>query len=325
MKKNSKKSTFDPIQFITHIVSFSPRQHEGEMKTADFLQGFLQDRNIPFYAQKFTTTVPVQIKASLKADGEEIPCRSVSLVSGDIDNKNQLASSGGDIDEYTTTPTITFNPYCEVISCAVFFHNAPALAVARGNVDKILRAKKIQGTVQVKPTKYIARNILVGNTVNPKTICFAHYDCILTGAWDNAGGVASMMGAILSAPQSLQDTLFVFTANEELSYDKKPAYWCRGFRQFEKKYLSLLERAEKIIVVDGVGISPSYWMTEYRHLESTILINNLKKLLPKTMRLGASTSKVASAIYHSEADTPSGIKSKYILQTIKQLTEKILE
>ena len=321
MKDSQKIQEFNPIEFIEKIVSFSPRQYIGEIKTADFIEDFLQKRSIHFHVQKFKTKVPIEKEAFLKADGKVINCKSVSLVSGKIDTKRNITSSF-EADEYIKIPTITFNPYCEGISCGVFFYNAPAVSISRNDVARILKAKNINGFVKVKPMSYVARNILVGNTKNPKFICFAHYDSILTGTWDNAGGVATIMGNILLYPQVLKNTLYVFMANEELSYDK-PAYWCRGFRCFERAYLPLLNGAKKIIVIDGVGITPSYWMTEYVHFRSTILIKNLEKFQSKILRLGASTSKVAKEIYHSELDVSEGIKKEYILQTIKMLHEKI--
>jgi len=320
MKVNKE---FNFIEFIKKVVSFSPRQGQGEIDTADFLENFLRERNVSFKIQKFKTTIPIEKQASLKVDGKKIKCQSISLVSGKISNKNNILSSFGEVDEYTKLPTITYNPYAQEITRGVFFQNAPAIAISREDVDAVLKAKNIRGFVKVNPEKHTARNILVGNTKNPRYICLAHYDSLSAGAWDNAGGVAVIMGNILIYPQAIKSTLFVFVANEELSYDKIPGYWCRGFRCFEKTNMSLLKRANKIIVVDGVGISPSYWMSKYEHLQSTILFKNLDKFKSKIIRLGAKTDQVAKEIYHNESDIASIIKKKYILQTIKELHKKI--
>lgn len=316
-----KKEKFSPLEFIKKIVSFSPRQYIGEIKTANFLEKFLAKKNITFSVQKFKTSVPVEKRVALKADGKKISCKSTCFVSGKIINKDNLVSSLSDFGN-GQDGVINFNPYCSGISCASFYDH-PAVAINHEDVEKILKAKKVKGLVKIKPTPYTARNILVGNTKKPRVVCFAHYDSILTGAWDNASGVATMMANIILYPKTLQDTLYVFVANEELSYDKKSAYWCRGFRCFEKKYPKLLKNAKKIIVVDGVGISPSYWMASYKNLESTILIKDLKKLMPKIKRLGASTSKFAQHLYHSTLDDVSKIKKKYLLQTIKELNKEI--
>ena len=324
INKMQKIHKFNSIEFIEKIVSFYPRQYTGEMKTADFLENFLRDRGIPFMVQKFKTTVPIEKQASLKADGKIIKCQSVSLVSGKITNKDNLLSCFGEVNEYTNLPTITFNPYSKEISRGVFFHNAPAISISRDDVNYVLKAKIINGLIEIKSQSYTARNIFVGNYKNPKFICFAHYDSISTGAWDNASGVAAVMGNILLYPRELKKTLFIFVANEELSYDKTPGYWCKGFRSFEKTYSHLLKGAQKIIVVDGVGISTSYWMEEFEHLQSTILFNNLVKFKSKIIRLGAKTEQVAKEIYHNKSDVASIIKNKYILQTIKELHKKIL-
>lgn len=313
---------FDYIGFIKRLISFSPRQYGGEMKTADFLEDFLQKRHVRFFIQKFNTTVPVEKQAVLKLDGKKISCKSTCFVGGKISGKDNLVSSLSDFDENYAKYNINFNPYCSGISCASFY-NHPAVAVSHADLNKILKAKKVEGSVKVKPTSYTARNILVGNKKNPEIICFAHYDSISKGAWDNASGVSVIMANIILYPQTLRNTLYVFTANEELSYDKKPAYWCRGFRCFEKTYLNLFKKAKKIIVVDGVGISPSYWMTKYENLQSTIFIENLKKFMPKIKRLGASTSKFAQHLYHSDWDDASQIKMGYLLQTTRQLNKEI--
>lgn len=320
-----KADNFNCVQFMKNIVSFSPRQHIGEIKTADFIDSFLRKKNVSFKVHKFKTKVPVERKAVLKTDGKSIPCKSVSLVSGRITNTFNILSSEKEINEFSKTPAIIFNPYCKGISCSVFFHNVPALAICRKDVKKIKKAKKIEGEVKIKPFSYAARNILVGNSKNPKNICFAHYDCLLTGAWDNAGSVAVLMATILSHPQTLKNTLFVFTANEELSYDTKPGYWCYGFRQFESKYFSLLKNAQKIIVVDGVGINKFKWFIDYNSLSQTILIKNLKKFQSKIFLLSNPFDEKAKSVYHSDLDTISNMKKKYLLQTINELNKKLFQ
>jgi hypothetical protein len=315
---------FNHIDFIQKIVSFSPRQYTGEIKTADFLENYLEKRKIDFSIQKFKTKVPVEKKAILKADDKNIPCKSTCFVSGKIPNKENLISSLCKDFQYDEQLgyNINFNPSCKSISCACFY-NYPAVAVAGKDINKILNAKKVEGFVEIEPTTYTARNILVGNKTNPKIICFAHYDSVLTGAWDNASGVSTIMASIIQYPETLKSILYVFIANEEMSYDKEPVYWCKGFRAFEERNLALIEKSKRIIVVDGVGISPSYWMDKYENLKSTIFFRQLKKFMPKIRRLGASTSKFAQYIYHSEQDTIKQIKKKHLIQTCQELHKEI--
>ncbi|MDR2190435.1 MAG: hypothetical protein LBP53_04535 [Candidatus Peribacteria bacterium] len=92
------------------------------------------------------------------------------------------------------------------------------------------------------------------------------------------------MGTIFSNPNLLKETLFVFWANEEISYDRRPAYRCKGARMFEKKYLHLLVRAKKIIVIDGIGKGLAQWVTS-QELTSVFWINQLKELQHKIKRL----------------------------------------
>ncbi|MDR2190436.1 MAG: hypothetical protein LBP53_04540 [Candidatus Peribacteria bacterium] len=128
--------------------------------------------------QKFKTTIPLEKKAILKADGKNIPCKSVCFHSGNITSKVTICSSLSEIPNFDKiqSPIIVFNPYCEQISRQIFFLNAPAIAIKYRDVNKVLVAKRIEGKVVIEPTTYTARNILVGNTKNPKNICFAHYD-----------------------------------------------------------------------------------------------------------------------------------------------------
>jgi len=314
------------MDFINQIIAFSPRQYKGEIKTANFIEDYLKKRNITFSIQKFKTKIPFEKKAILRADKKIIPCKSTCFVGGKIPNKNNLISSicedsGNDnMIKYN----INFNPYCNSISCASFYPY-PAVAISAKDLKKIINAKEVKGIVEIEQKSYIARNILVGNKINPEIICFAHYDSILTGAWDNASGVSVMMANILQSPSTLKNVLYVFTANEEISYDKIPAYWCKGFRAFEKLYINQIKKAKKIIVIDGVGISPSSWMNKYENLKSTILFKQLDKFMPKIKRLGSSTSKVAKFLYHSELDTIKQIKEKYLVQTHKELNKEILK
>ena len=320
------KETFNHMRFIKQILKFSPRQYKGEIKTADFLENYLRNRKISFFVQKFKTKFPLEEKAILKADNKKISCKSTSFVSGKIPNKENLISSLCKDFQYDDQLgyNINFNPYCPEISCACFY-NYPSVAIASKDLGKIINAKKVWGEVKIKPTTYIARNLLVGNKSEPQIICFAHYDSILTGAWDNASSVSVMMGNILKNPSSLEKTLYVFTVNEEVSYDKKPVYWCRGFREFEKTYQRILRKAKKIIVIDGVGISKSKWMDKYENLISTIFFTNLKGLMPKIKRLGASTSEVAQNLYHSKLDKIGVLKEKYLTQTSNLLKKEIIK
>jgi hypothetical protein len=123
-------------------------------------------------------------------------------------------------------------------------------------------------------------------------------------------------------PQFLKNTLFVLWANEEISYDKYPAYRCKGARAFEKKYLHLLQGAKKIIIIDGIGYAPSQRLHQCEKLTSTFWIKNLKKLAYKMRGLGSRTP-FDITFYHSELDTIDKIKKKYIMQTIKIVKEEI--
>ena len=122
---------------------------------------------------------------------------------------------------------------------------------------------------------------MVGNLINPKNLVFTHYDSIYSGAVDNASGVAVTLKLILDKPKLLKTTLFVLSGNEELAYDF-PVYWGRGYREFEKKYWPLMKHSQKILIIDGVGNSPTEFITDAYWLNncSRCFKNRLPIFLP---------------------------------------------
>ncbi|MDR3169065.1 MAG: M28 family peptidase [Candidatus Peribacteria bacterium] len=278
----------------------------------------------PYTVQEFTTTVPIQKKAILKADGENIPCRSVGLQSGKITSKATICSSTSEIPSFDkiSTPIITFNPYCEAISYNTVFINAPAVAIRPKDVGKVIAAEKIEGYTKIAPTTYIAKNILVGNTTSPQVICFAHYDCRWSGAWDNGGGVTALMGTLLCFPHLLENALFVFWANEEISYDTSPAYRCKGARAFEKKYFHLLEKSKEIVVIDGIGRSSARRINHDEQLTFIFWIKNLKQIQHKIRTLANRTLSDIT-FYHSELDTLENIKEEHLVKTMQMIRKKM--
>ena len=73
------------------------------------------------------------------------------------------------------------------------------------------------GKLEVERTKHHSKNILVGNTVDPTTIIFSHYDSIAQGAVDNASGTMLSLELIAEFPVLLQSVLFVLCGNEQIA------------------------------------------------------------------------------------------------------------
>lgn len=311
---------FNHLKFIKTLVSFSPRQLTGETKAARFLISFLEKNEISCAIQKFKVKLPLIKKAVLKADGEALECAGCCYVGGKISGKYNIFSSLLSSTVCQNEPNINFNPKCPVVSPGNHYF-APAFAVSHKSLAKILRAKDIQGQVVVDKVDHQAVNILVGNLENPRSICIAHYDGIKKGALDNASGVSILMGAILARPHTLQNTLYVFSACEELSYEK-PVYRGYGYRIFEKKYLKILKGAQKIIILECVGDGPPKVLKDPKMIEYGFPIRNLKKLMPKIEVITGDFDHCMT-IYHSDLDDGRGMKKKFLVETQKILLRAI--
>jgi len=307
---------FAYLLFIKNLISFSPRQLEGEQKAGNFIISFLEKFKFQYKLQYFWTEVPKVEKEILIADGKKIACKGTSFVSGKVRDKNYLISSLIPSRFFLDKSNINFNPKSPGISLSNFYF-APAIAVCRGDLNLILKAEKIEGEVRVKPVRYKARNILVGNLRNPKVICFAHYDSIGKGAVDNASGVAVLLSTLISHPFVLKENLFVFSANEELSYDK-PTYWGHGFRAFEEEFLKTMKKTKKIVVVDCVGNGKAKILKDEEMIYLAFPIKNAKKLKNKISILTGDLEKLMS-VYHSDLDNLKQISEKYLREAERKL------
>ncbi len=197
-----------------------------------------------------------------------------------------------------------------------------ALAVDRNALQKILNAKHVRGEVIVKPYEFESANILVGNRENSRVIVFAHYDSIETGAMDNASGVAVTMQALLPHPETLTETLYIFSGNEELSFDY-PTYWGRGFREFEKKYMDIIQGCEKICVVDALGNGKTIVSQDKNITHLAFPIKNIKKRSDKIFLLYGDLEKLMR-IYHSKGDTVEFLEEKYLKEAVAMIVKFLL-
>lgn len=311
------KNNFNHLLFIKTLLNFSPRQLKGEKKAAEFIISFLKKNNIDYTLQKFRLKLPKVKKNDLKADGEKLEAESCSFVSGKISAKDKIISSLLSSLICQNEANINFNPQCPAVSCANHYF-APAVAVTHRTLFKILKAKEIKAEVIVDKVKHQAKNILVGNQKNPQSICFAHYDSVKKGALDNASSVSVLAAAILKRPQLLKNTLYVFSACEELSYEK-PIYRAYGYRVFEKKYSDVLSRAKKIIVLECVGDGkPNVIANKSPLLYLGFSIKNFSKLQNK-IRIITGDFNHCLTIYHSDLDDGRGLKKKYLIAAEKAL------
>lgn len=304
------KKKFNIMKFIADIVASSPRQGENETKTAELVLSVLEKHRVTYLIQKFSTVLPIFEKTRLAVDGEDVPCKGSSLVSGKVQGKENILSSLIFSDAFMYEPNINFNPKSNHISLASMYF-APAIAVDRNTLKKILKGKDIEGELRVKRYSHRSLNILVGNTVSQKTIVFAHYDSIETGATDNASGVGLLLELILSRPETLKDTLYVFSGNEELSFDK-PTYWGHGYRAFEKKYRSLMQGCKKILVIDSVGNGKTNMHQDKSLMRLAFPIKNAREWEGKIFLFYGDQEKLMQ-VYHSEKDGLNQLKYCHLL------------
>ena len=304
--------------FIEQLTKIGPRYAEGEMVAAKIIENYLTSLNIPFTTQPFSAEVPVCTKAELTVDGEQIQCLGSSLVSGDISDGEYLISHFGYSGE--TPYNIAYSPMTDSI-CVVDHYKVPSVTISRKDVVKIVMAKEVVGFVDVERKKIETENILVGNMSNPTNIVFAHFDSIIgQGAVDNAGSVSIMMNCLVNNPQLRETTLFNFSGNEEMSYDDYilSGY---GFRVFEQKYGELLERAKRIIVMDGLGVEkPSFTQNG---LDWVLQLKMLNKIREKVLWLQNDQTPVLQ-YFHTHDDTVEILEDKHLKAT-EQLLSKSLK
>lgn len=308
---------FKPL--LSQLTKIGPRFAEKEIEAAKIIEKFLDSHSISYFTQPFTSEVPRIKKAELSVDGEKIECLGSSVVSGKIPNNEYLISHFGYSGE--TPYNIAYSPVTDSIS-VVDHYKVPSISISRKDVVKIVMAKQVSGHIEVEKKKIDTENILVGNVDNPKFVVFAHFDSIIgQGAVDNAGSVAVMMGSIVDNKELLKNTLFNFSGTEEMAYDdyKLSGY---GFRVFEEKYGHLLEKAEEVFVLDGLGVeTPSFSQSG---LDWVLQVKMLDKIRHKVFWLQNDQTPVLQ-YFHTFDDKLEILKEEYLKSAQEKLAQELLK
>lgn len=304
-------------EILKKILNLSPRTGKREALCITFLSQELHSRKIPHSIEKFKNRIPRFSSAKLTADGREIPCKGACFTSGKITDKANIISSWVECDK----PNINFNPWSDQISQANLYRQ-PAVAISRTSLHELFKAKKITAQVKVVAENFTTANILVGNKNNPKNIIFAHFDSIEKGATDNGSGVAVTMAAAIQKPELLIQNLFVLSGSEELSYDQEPAYWGKGYREFEKKHTKLLKSAQKIWVVDSLGNGPTK-ITDQGDLVYLAFPLKNPKIIKSKVRIMHGDMDRLMTVYHSPKDDLREINDKSLDQAVQALIKNI--
>ncbi len=304
-------------EILKKLLDLSPRTGKREALCVTYLSQELHSRKLPHSIEKFKNRIPHFSLAKLKADNHEIPCKGACFTSGKITDKANIISSWVECDK----PNINFNPWSDQISQANLYRQ-PAVAISRANLNTLLKAAKINAEVRVIPEVFMTANILVGNQTNPKNIIFAHFDSIETGATDNGSGVAVTMAAIMQEPEIVNHNLFVLSGSEELSYDQEPAYWGKGYREFEKKHTKLLRSAQKIWVVDSLGNGPTKITDQGDLVYLAFPLKNPKTVKSKVRIMHGDMDRLMT-VYHSPKDDLKEINHKFLEQAVQTLIKNI--
>lgn len=303
---------------IKRLIKFSPRQLKGEMAAGQVLIKYLKQAGRPYKLQRFVSYIPVG-RSELWVDGRLMPSLPTSFYSGVVKGSDSIFNSvtydGPD------RPNINFNPDCPEISLVRFFKQ-PAVAVRPKDISAIKKARHVVAKVTVKKNTYPSFNILVGNLAKPRNILFCHYDSHFQGAVDNASGTSILTALIINQPELLQDNLFVIAAAEEMSYDKKPAYWGRGYRVFEKKYFKQMKAAKGILVVDGLGYAKPELITQPWQVFEAFPVSLMTEWRKKTVTICGSYKKLLP-FYHSRLDDGRQIKASYLDQARKLVLKSL--
>ncbi len=305
---------------IARLSALGERQFEVEREARGYIEGVLKSHNVFYKTEPFPVFLPDVKRCELEVDGKSIPCASTSFVGGEIRNNHNILSSLIPSQCFLYQPNINFNPVCEVISKSNFYF-APSVAIKRGDVTKVIKARKVLGKVEVIKRRHYCANILVGNIKDPRTVVFSHYDSLENGAIDNASGTAASLYIILKYPSVLESTLFVLSGNEEISYDE-PVYWGHGYRRFEERYPDVLRKARKIFVLDSLGHSSAEFMKGPEITRLGFPVKEIDRLHKKVTIVAGSIDDLMK-VYHSCNDLPSGVHTKKILSATRKVLAEL--
>ncbi len=308
------------LEIIQKLSDIAPRYGIGETKAGEVIIRQLEVSGITYLKESFKSSVPYFVKAELFADDIAIECLGSSLVSGKIENANHLISAFGNSGENHPF-NISYSPITDEIS-VVDIYREPSVTISRKSVVQIVMAKEVWGEVIVEKQDFETANILVGNTQNPKSIVIAHYDNLFVGkgALDNAGAVVIMFEIIKNDPKIIENNLFVFSGNEEVSYDDYKTKSGYGFRKFEEKHFDILKNCWQIIVIDGIGVSDASF--SQNGLDWVLQVKCLDEIRNKVFWLQNDQSEVLK-YFHTKADTIENISEKYLQQAYLRLFDKI--
>lgn len=298
------------IELVKALCALGERQGPQALRAARIIIRALERANVPYKIEQVEAHLPVAT-SKLTADGRSIDSAPTAFVPGRIDDAAALTSSLIPSRYLIDVPNINVNPSSKALSRSNFYF-APSLAIRKTDVPKLLKASHVRGEVRVRKARYALPQILVGNTEDPSTILFTHFDSLGPGAIDNASGTAVCLALALEESEILKRALIVFDPNEELSFDH-PTYWGHGYREFERRHPKLLQKARRIISIDSVGNGKPSVIRDPKILNLAFPIKGLARLQQKTLTIAGDIEGLMK-VYHSEADLPRLLSERYLEQ-----------
>lgn len=317
---------------IADICTFSPRQGEGEERTADYLIGCLCSEDRALIIQQYETIVPIVRDAHLQINDTifhsphvEGSCRVSGKIGGKIAFEDPTQPSY-DL-ESVFTSVIAHNPHCEAASQATFY-DLPAVAVTREVFEMAIQAHwnygHVDGYVAVERKKHLGRNIIVGNSKTPEILCMTHYDCLKKGALDNASGVAVLLAGISRMRIDLERVLIAFCGTEEISCENG-YYGGRGYHALQAENRDAFDHAKKIIVVDSVGNQEPRVLkgSEDSTCYSALPVPFFEEVKEK-LHLIFGEMKGLMHVYHSDDDDGHTLREEYLEQTVDIVCNQLM-
>lgn len=309
------------LSIINDLCAMGERQGEISLKAAAYIEAKLSNAGLPFKFNNFLASIPNVVSTYLIVDGKEVECKSCSFGGGKVDKESQIVTSLQSSQNHFYIPNINYNDKCDVISTPNYYL-APALAINYRDLSLVQNARTLEGECVVKRHDFTAKQILVGNTESPKHILFSHFDSLFQGAVDNASGVAVMLNLLQKFPTLMNDNLFVFDGNEELSFDTG-IYWGHGYREFQNRFDPLLQLAKSITIVDCVGYDTYVTYRTPEILRLAFPISNLEKYIHKCEVLSGGVDLMMT-FYHSNNDLPQLIQKGLLEETVEYLVQKLV-
>lgn len=242
----------ETMRILQDIVVMDENYIRKTLNRESYIEAYLQDNRIDYHVFEFYVPAPDFVKYYLYVDGEQIRVLPDGLRSGKVEISERVKVNLKDsVDLYYeySYPNINFNSLCDGVSIPNFY-NAPALAVSRRDVPKLLNTKDVDAYLDVRVKDVKSKAFLLGNVEDPKRVGVVHYDALWTGAIDNSLSLASVFAMAKHGQLDLKDNMVLLVGFTEVTF-YWPEYWDDSFRRVIEEF-DFIPQKENIII-DSFG------------------------------------------------------------------------